>query len=85
MDHEPAPHCHQHGESSPQEARPTDAPTGPLTADAPKVVEIGVAIAAGARYPLLGWLLSPMFASAAMSLSSVSVIGNALRLRALEL
>ena len=42
---------------------------------------LGVPIAAGVLYPFLGWLLSPMLASAAMSLSSVSVIGNALRLR----
>jgi Cu+-exporting ATPase len=42
----------------------------------------GVPIAAGVFYPVFGLLLSPMFAAAAMSLSSVSVIGNALRLRA---
>jgi len=42
---------------------------------------VGVPIAAGVLYPWFGMLLSPMIASAAMSLSSVSVIGNALRLR----
>jgi len=41
----------------------------------------GVPIAAGALYPSFGLLLSPMFAAAAMAMSSVSVIGNALRLR----
>jgi P-type Cu+ transporter len=42
---------------------------------------LGVPIAAGVFYPIFGWLLSPMLASAAMSFSSVSVIVNALRLR----
>ncbi len=42
---------------------------------------IGVPIAAGVLYPFFGWLLSPIFAAAAMSFSSVSVITNALRLR----
>jgi Cu+-exporting ATPase len=46
---------------------------------------LGVPIAAGVAYPWVGLLLSPMVASAAMSLSSVSVIGNALRLRSVGL
>jgi Cu+-exporting ATPase len=46
---------------------------------------LGVPLAAGVLYPFFGLLLSPMFASAAMSLSSVSVIGNALRLRRMKL
>ncbi|MDY6859726.1 MAG: heavy metal translocating P-type ATPase, partial [Pseudomonadota bacterium] len=45
----------------------------------------GVPIAAGILYPFFGLLISPMFAAAAMSLSSVSVIGNALRLRTVRL
>jgi Cu+-exporting ATPase len=46
---------------------------------------VGIPIAAGVLYPLFGILLSPMIASAAMSLSSVSVISNALRLRSVKL
>jgi Cu+-exporting ATPase len=46
---------------------------------------IGIPIAAGLLYPFLGIVLSPMFAAAAMSLSSVSVISNALRLRSVKL
>jgi Cu+-exporting ATPase len=45
----------------------------------------GVPIAAGVLYPIWGLLLSPMFASAAMTFSSVSVIANALRLRDVDL
>ena len=46
---------------------------------------IGVPIAAGVLYPTFGILLSPIIGALAMSLSSVSVIANALRLRALKL
>ena len=45
----------------------------------------GVPIAAGVLYPAFGLLLSPIFAAAAMALSSVSVVGNALRLRRVKL
>jgi Cu+-exporting ATPase len=46
---------------------------------------LGIPVAAGLLYPVFGMLLSPMIAGAAMSLSSVSVIANALRLRKVKL
>ncbi|MFA4950438.1 heavy metal translocating P-type ATPase [Brevundimonas sp.] len=46
---------------------------------------LGIPVAAGLLYPVFGWLLSPALAALAMALSSVSVIANALRLRAIKL
>jgi len=46
---------------------------------------MGVPVAAGVLYPIVGLLLNPMIAAAVMSFSTVSVIGNALRLRTAQL
>jgi Cu+-exporting ATPase len=46
---------------------------------------VGVPVAAGVLYPVFGLLLSPIFAGAAMAMSSVSVVSNALRLRRVKL
>jgi Cu+-exporting ATPase len=46
---------------------------------------VGVPVAAGVLYPFTGWLVSPIWASAAMTFSSLSVIVNALRLHSQEL
>lgn len=46
---------------------------------------VGIPLAAGVFYPIFGWLLSPVFAGLAMALSSLSVVGNALRLKTKQL
>jgi P-type Cu+ transporter len=53
--------------------------------DLPDFNAAGVPIAAGVLYPVMGLLLSPIIAAAAMAHSSVSVVGNALRLRRVRL
>ncbi len=56
-----------------------------MTRPSVRAFAAGVPIAAGVLYSFLGILLSPVLAATAMALSSISVIGNALRLRAVEL
>ena len=57
----------------------------PRSCDTPGSCPLGVPIASGMFYPWTGLLLTPIMASAAMALSSVSIIGNALRLRRVQL
>ena len=77
----PARHCQSHPTQSRHDAEyPAEPCSSPFVYNA-----LGIPVAAGVLYPFFGWLLSPIIAGAAMSLSSVSVISNALRLRTTKL
>ena len=75
------------GRGSPSQSHAVPRPVGPFSTTEKGFLynALGIPVAAGALYPLFGLLLSPIIAGAAMSLSSVSVISNALRLRKVSL